>query len=376
MAIVKGHAVMRALALLFFVSVLALPGMAQALSGEDDARFDEARSAVDSLRRSGVSVSTLEDLISRMDGAESSGDVSSAREAAYIVISSAREASQARAKLSEVDALIRSAESRGLDMRDSRVLSGLALASLQREQYSAALDRASQAQTVAHVESSKVRLGWLLRRYWLAWVCLLVLLIVALVAMVWSRRVYFISRRIRALEAEERAVSALVQDAYRRRYKTRELAASAFHREMYRYIHRQKEIREQVLRLRSARARARGVGSELDALERERRQVEAMLSKAQQAHLVAGSMTEQQYHPLIHELHERLAEIDEAFGVMRAMESQRPAASEQSKSGGQRDGFDPAGRAHEAGVAIGSALGHIASFFRKGFNRESGGRAR
>lgn len=344
------------------------------LDAASDQLFSRARFAVKSLRDSGFSVSTLDSDLARMDSSIGSGDFGSARVVAGAVIGSSLDAQRAMASIRAAQETIRQGESRWLGMGRSRSLVGLSLAALQREQYSVALDRAGQALTVSHVEASRVGWLWLLATYWWLWLLLVVLIGVSAFIGLRSRRSFFISRRIKALEAEDANILKSVRDAYKRRYGTREISGSGFHKEMFHYLRRQREIRDEVLRLRSRRAAILGVDSELKDLERERASLEVVASKSQEAHLVKGTMSEQEYHALAQEYHERLAEIEEAIGVLKessASKGRKAASGPQSKDA---VGSSSGSLSDQISQSIGRFFGHIAAFFLKGFKSVSGGR--
>ncbi len=364
------------LSILFsFVSLAQAPQ--DSYSGIDEASdqlFSQARFAVQSLRDSGFSVSTLDSNMARMDSLIESGDLGSARVLAGSVMDSSLDAQRAMVSIRTAQETIRQGESRWIDMGRSRSLVGLSLAALQREQYSVALDRAGQAVTVSHVEASRVGWRWLLAVYWWAWSILLVLLFAAVFMGVRSRKAFFISRRIKALEAEDANILKSISDAYKRRYGAHEISGSVFHKEMFHYLHRQRVIREERLRLRSRRAAVLGVDSEMKDLERERSAIEAVAGKAQEAHLVKMTMSEQEYHALAQEYHERLAEIEEAIGVLKessASNGRKAASGLKSKdtcassSGSLSD---------KVSQEIGRFFGHIAAFFLKGFKSVNGRR--
>ena len=348
-----------------------LPGQSVGFDGASDPVFSQVRSSVQSLRDSGFSVSTLNSDMAKMDSLIASGDLGAARLIAASVSDAVIDARRARSSISAAQETVHEGESRWLDMGRSRSLVGLSLAALQREQYSVALDRAGQAIVVSQVEASRVGWLWLLAHYWWAWSILFVILCVAAFVGMRSRRAFFISRRIRSLEAEDSNIMKSIRDAYKRRYGTHEISGSVFHKEMFHHLHRQREIREEVLHLRSIRASILGKDSELKDLERERSAVEAEATKAQEAHLVKRTMNEQEYHALAQEYQERLAEIEEAIGVLKETASVNGGKASGKKSGGSAS---PDSLSQRVSQAIGNFFGHVAAFFLKGFKSVSGGR--
>lgn len=277
--------------------------------------YSRADSCIGTVHQAGLPASRLDSML-RDAIAEKNQLI--ARGRLLITLGLCNDALESNRKIPAVEAVIRAGESRWIGMHNSKAMLGLAKAAMKREEYTTALDRANQAMTISYVEAEEVNWGYRFSAYWKIWLMLLVLLVACVYLAAKYIKKRSISRKIKGLIAEDSSIMELIREAYHQHYVTKKLSSAGFHKAMYEYTKSQRILRKKLINLRAVRARMFGKEVEIKTLSREKKAIEDQLSRAQKKHLVDKTMSEHEYHPLVHDLHERLAEIEEASGVLIA----------------------------------------------------------
>lgn len=268
----------------------------------------EASTAVQQLKQEKIPTATLTQLLEQLKNAT---DTDAAKELHHNIMLKTNDARKTQTKLSTVNRLLQQGHDKKLSMQNTQTIFILARTAFQREEFSTALDRATQAETTANVELKQFPLTYILTYYW--WALLLAIILVTMIVKTSypTIKTKILNTRIHNLLLEEKNIIHLLQQTQEQHYTTKKLSTSQYHKTMYNHQHRLSTIRKQLDYLRTQRAALHSTAREQTFLKQEEKQVEELIKQTQENYFTKQTISKTEYEQQFAELRERLAAIEE-----------------------------------------------------------------
>tara|TARA_Y100000310_G_scaffold203351_1_gene203581 strand:- start:11172 stop:16412 length:5241 start_codon:yes stop_codon:yes gene_type:complete len=219
----------------------------------------------------------------------------------------------------EIKTKIRKSEDIGLLVEETKKLLNLALAAFEREDFSAAIQRAKDAELSIVIETKgKFNILKFVIDYW--WPLLIVFILLSIAGYTARKKLALIviSRRLEDLQKEETTINELMQETQNKYYKDKKINTTEYHKAMYGYEKRLSEASQTVSRLRSKRVGIIQISNEIKNLEKESENVANLIKQLQDSYYNKQAVPRKTYLKRIKEYKTRTIEIEKSIAVMEA----------------------------------------------------------
>jgi hypothetical protein len=204
-----------------------------------------------------------------------------------------------------------------LDTPQTQEALQLAMIAFQRGDFSAALDRAKNAQLMILLETKgRVNVIWFVKTYW--WAILTSLALALLIGILIYKKAHIIilDQRIKNLDKEENTIQNLIKEAQKNYLKHGTISEMQYNHYVDQYQQRLTKIRGLRIRLRNKRVALLKTKQELKNIRKEKEEVQRLLKRSQKAYLIKGKISRDEFMDSSTHHKERFAEIEQEETIL------------------------------------------------------------
>ena len=276
-----------------------------------------AKQKVQELKDKSIPTSKIQVLLNQAQAAFAAGQIEKAHELTQRLFSLYDDSIEAHNLILELDKDINKAKDKLLDVPEAEKVYRLALEAFKREDFKTAIQRAKDAQLLLILETKgRLNIIWLFKTYW--WAIILGAFALAVVGLFSYKKltVIIISQRLKNLRKEEGAIHSLQKEAQLKYMKDGSLTKEQYDKLIKRYDRRINKIEQLRVKLRNKRANIVKTEKELDALEKEEKDVYKLMKKAQSDYLESGKISRKKFRQIYKSDKVRIAEIKKEKEVL------------------------------------------------------------
>jgi hypothetical protein len=284
---------------------------------EANQSLDYARRAIEKLREANLSVSKLEQLLSKGENELNKNNYEQANGLAQQIIDDKDSALETLDLIDNIRTKIRASKSLsskltgiGKKYSETNNLILLAKAALERGDYVTALQRIKDAEFTLAIEGKEFRVLFFLIDYW--WAIILGSVLFGLL-FIFGHQKYqalTVTNKIKNLENEETTINNLIKETQTKHFTKQTLGSTMFQKTMKHYEDRLAKSRQQVIQLRHKRVGILHPSKlQLDLIQ-ERETVMVQLTRLQKKYFQYGKVSKSTYERESKVYQQRLAEIE------------------------------------------------------------------
>jgi uncharacterized membrane protein YgcG len=217
----------------------------------------------------------------------------------------------------ETEEWVVSAKDKWLIVDETEKAVVLAIKAFEREDFSAAFERAKEAQLVYIIETKgRINIVWFVGKYW--WAIILGLIGVSLLAFFSYKKfvVAIINQRLKNLAKEEVSLNSLIKEAQHRHLEEGTMSSTEYHRAMAQYEGRLSKIQRIRSKLRNKKIGFMRTEQEIRNLKKEEADLMSMMKELQIEYLQKGVITKKQFAEKYTHDKEDLADVEEEIELL------------------------------------------------------------
>ena len=265
---------------------------------------------IQEMKDEGLFVDPLESLLKDARGAIKNQDFSKAQSLIDAIKKERENAYLALDLIEQVKESIMNAKEKWLTVPQTEEALQLALLSMERGEFTFALERLKNAQLLYILETKdKINLIKFVSEWWWA------LLIAAFFSMVlffvlYHRvRIFILKEKIKSLNKEEETIQELLQENQRKYVIERSISEVQYDRYGELYQTRLTKVQQLRVNLRNQRVNLLSPDTELNSIKKEKKEIEELFHKNQREYLVDGRMSRRDFQARSTQHEQRMAEI-------------------------------------------------------------------
>lgn len=282
--------------------------------------LNSSRDLISQLNEANLSSDSLTQLLNQSDDGIKTFNLELVRDNYQIIQTQVKEALNSKKIIEQIDALIKSAQEKGIDVSESLRLYKLAELSLERREFNQAYKRAQDSQLTyaLEIKGEYGKLSYYLKQYPKEISFGALFLVIFSFGAYNINKLRVIKKKIKELKEEEKILNELVRVVQQECFKDKKLSMGEYETAMKEYNGKLSLVVEGLIELETKRVQMLRFASKEKRLRIEKEKIISLIKELQEDYMKKKKLETRTYELKMESFNKRLSEIEERLATLEA----------------------------------------------------------